>query len=483
LRGTAMKLGSLPRPAYGVRIPEVVAPIIVDAARRLNMYVTLMLSFNRETAPRKYIESADERYYYFGHTGTPIEDFIRMSREASKGLEIVEVEADHVSIMGSVERAIMRISGVNIGYIPLTDQELTESLNYIEEEFREALSAGGVDSVTIDTCELIDLSVDALSDKDVVDLFESKFGRDQVDDLKKRYLDKVFRFVSKDSYVELKFRYADIARLALKFWKSIEYAYRLASRAKELFGNDIGIEIALDETPAETAPKELFFYINELFQRGIRFEFIAPNVGFKKREDYRGDLRELYNKIRILHTIASNNGVYLSIHSGSGSHPYSDKGAGVWKTVGMATDGLVKYKMSGVLIQLLLEVMSKFPSGSAVRRVYEEIYDAVVDRLKKDLAAGKGLASDALRKLLEDYEERGSRYDVRADVFRYYFFVFQSVRDSKGFRYLRSRVVELFEEDRDLRERYRREAMNLVERQAEALGYIDSVIRYRRVIS
>jgi len=251
-------------------------------------------------------------------------------------------------------------------------------------------------------------------------------------------------------------------------------------RAKELFGEDVSIEIALDESPSETQLKELFFYINELLYKGLRFEFIAPNIGFRKREDYRGDLQELYNRVRKLHTIASNNGVYLSIHSGSGAHPYSDKGVGVWNTIGRATDGLVKYKMSGVLIQLLLEVMSRFPKGSTVRRVYEEIYDAVLDHLKKDISRGRGLASETLRKMIEDYEKHSNKYDVRADVFRHYFFVFQCIRDDSGVRYLRNRIIELFNEDKELRERYREEVANLITREAEALGYINSVIRYRK---
>jgi len=138
-----MNLGSIPRPAYGIRIPEIVAPIIIDTAKRLNMYVTLMLSFNRETALSRYIESFDEKYYYLGHTGISIERFIKMSREISNDLGIVDIEADHVGIMGSVERAIMRISGVSIGYRPLTDYEINESLSYIDEEFKEALKAGG----------------------------------------------------------------------------------------------------------------------------------------------------------------------------------------------------------------------------------------------------------------------------------------------------------------------------------------------------
>ncbi len=474
-----MRLGPVPRPAYGVRIPEIVIPVVIDMAKKLNMYTTLMLSFNRETAPRRYIESSDEKHYYLGHTGTSIETFIKTARDFSRDLGIVDIEADHVSIMGSIERAIMRISGVPISYKPLTDSEIQDSLNYIEEEFAEALSAGGVDSVTIDTCELIDLSIDNLGERDVVNIFESIMDKDYVNDLKRRYIDKVYRFISKDTYIEMKFRYQDIARLALKYKKSIEYAYRIGLRAKELFGSDIGIEIALDETPSETQPKDLFFYINELLYIGLKPEFIAPNIGFRKREDYRGDLQELYNKVRILHTIASNNGIYLSIHSGSGAHPYSDKGTGVWNTIGRATDGLVKYKMSGVLIQLLFEVMSRFPKGSTVRKVYEEIYDSILDHLKKDIAKGGGLASETLKKFIEDYEA-GIKYNVRADIFRHYFFVFQCIRNSNNIRYLRNRIIELFNEERELRERYREEVANLITREAEALGYINSVIRYKK---
>lgn len=475
-----MRLGPIPRPAFGVRIPEILAPLLVGFARNLNMYITLMLSFNRETAPREYIESMDEKLFYFGHTGTSIEEFITKSRECSKGLNIVDVEADHVSIMGSIERALMRIAGVPLEYTPLSDSEIVESLRYVEKEFEEALKAGGVDSVTIDTSELIDFRIDKLGTKEIESIFESSFGEEYLKELKTRYLGKIFRFASKGLVIELKFSYIDLIKLALKYSKSIKYALKLGFRAMEIFGNDVSIEIALDETPNITSPKELFFYLNELRYGGLKPDFVAPNVGFAKREDYTGDLKELYDRISVLHTIASSMGTYISLHSGSGSNPYSDKGVGVWYVVRKATNGLVKYKMSGVLILLLLEVMSRFPPGSKVRKTYEEIYDSVLERLEEDLKSGRGLASEALRSMLERYRE-GERYDARADVFRNYFFVFQSIRDSKGFRYLRETIIELFNEDDKLRERYSNELYNLVLREANALNYVNSVIRYKIV--
>ncbi len=480
-------LGLLPHPAIGVRLPDIVIPPILKAFKDYNVAGGFMLSYNRETAPEDVIRSTDPKMVLYGHTGTSIREYITRARYyADLYNTYIEIEADHVSLMASPERAIKRIAGAAFES-GLTDEEIENSMKYIEKELKEASNVGGIDFVTIDTCELIDLRVDKLSSEDVLKEYEERIDRDIRKSLESRYLNRTFKFIGRDYVVYIKYRLETIARLALKYLSSIEYAVKLSKFVKEVLGKNVGIEVSLDEVPQITKPEEMLFYINELVVRGLEPDYIAPNIGFKKREDYVGNLDELKSVIRPLYTIAKSYGVLLSLHSGSGTHPYSDKGIGVWEAIREATGGLVKYKMSGVYIQLLLEVMSRAPQGSRARKLYEEIYDTVYEYLKNVVSKKLPLYTPELEKMIRDYENKCSRdptytRNPRADFFRHYFFVFQCIRDSRGIRYLRERVLELFEEDEDLRKMYMREAYELTRRLILKLGFENNIIRYRKFI-
>ncbi|MEM1560729.1 MAG: tagaturonate epimerase family protein, partial [Ignisphaera sp.] len=371
-----MYLGKIPRPAFGIRIPEIVVPAILRSFKELNITGTLMLSFNRETAPQRFIASLDPKHFYLGHTGTSISEYITKAEEFSKEFSIpIEIEADHVSIMGSVERALKRIAGVAIEE-GLSTTEIDESLNYIEEEFKEVARAGGVDFVTIDTCELVDAKVEMLSNEELLYRYENQFESDYRRSLENRFL-RNFNFVSDDRILFIKFTKIDVAKLALKYSRSIEYIERILNIIKKYSEREFGLEVALDELPLKTGIKDVLFYSMELLHRGVNIDFLAPNIGFRKREDYTEDVNQLYEHVKNLHTVLSSLGIYISIHSGSGANPYSDKGSGVWEVIKMATGGFVKYKMSGVLIQLLLEILHQSAPGTKPRRIYDEIYDSV----------------------------------------------------------------------------------------------------------
>uniref|UniRef100_A0A7J2U4Z0 Tagaturonate/fructuronate epimerase n=1 Tax=Ignisphaera aggregans TaxID=334771 RepID=A0A7J2U4Z0_9CREN len=477
-----MYLGKLPRPAFGVRIPDIVIPPILKAFKSLGIAGTLMLSFNRETAPSSYINSTNPDLLYFGHTGTSIEEYITKGRRFGEAFgAVIEIEADHVSIMGSVERALKKIAGVPMTK-PISDDEIATSLSYIEEEFSEVKKSGGVDFVTIDTCELIDYSIDTLSDREVVEFYENNVEFDERREMEERYLEKTFTFISSDRQLTLRFSRPTLARLVLKYRKSLEYVKKVLDIVMKYNDKPFGIEIAFDETPKVSPPNEVFFYVYELKRMGIEPDFLAPNIGFRKREDYNGDLRELYENLRNIHTILYSNNVLISIHSGSGHNPYSDKGFGVWSVVGEALRGMVKYKMSGVLIQLLLETMSRFPKGSATRRLYEEIYYDVIEHLRKVVSLKLALYSPELENLLKTYEKCVTCCsDPRTDIFRHYFYVFQVLRDEKGKRYLRERLVEHYMENRDLQKVYEGEVYLLIERLAKAMRYRNNVFRYRNI--
>ncbi len=478
-----MYLGKMPRPAFGIRIPEIVAPAILKSFKELNIAGTLMLSFNRETAPQKFIYSLDPKHFYLGHTGTSISEYITKANEFSKEFAVlIEIEADHVSIMGSVERALKRIAGVAIEE-SLGSNEINESLSYIEEEFREVSRVGSVDFVTIDTCELVDPKIEKLSDREILYRYENEIEPEYRKILESRFL-RSFNFVSDDRLLYIKFTKLDVAKLALKYSKSIEYIEKILNIVRRYNEKEFGLEIALDELPLKTGIKDALFYTMELMHRGLNIDFLAPNIGFRKREDYTEDTTTLYEHVKNLHTALSSLGVYISIHSGSGAHPYSDKGKGVWETIRRATDGFVKYKMSGVLIQLLLEILYQSESETKPRRIYDEIYDAVLEHIYFVVKSRGSIYSHELEKLLNAYEESVARdpsyrRNPRADIFRHYFYLFQAIRDATGFRKLREELIDLLNTNIDIRKRYEAEVQSFIERFSKALGFINNINRYK----
>ncbi len=476
-------LGAVPHLAVGIRLPDIVAPPVIKAFKLGDMVGTLMLSYHRETAPTDVIKSGE--HILLGHTGTSISEYVgKATKYADELNALIQVEADHVSLMSSPERAIKRITGGGFEY-GLSEEEIRKSLNYIEREFKEVKEAGGVDFVTIDTCELIDLSVDAKSKEDLMAMYEERVEEDDRRALKREYVGRTFRFfLGSGRAIEVRYREEDVVRLALKFLKSVKYVKVVRDiAAKYLEDKPFGVEIALDEVPQPTRPEELLFYLRELKRVGVDVDFIAPNVGFKKREDFDGNLAELAARVEVLDTIAKANGALLSFHSGSGAHPYSDKGLGTWAVIREVTGGSLKYKVSGVFIQLLLEIMASFPTGSKPRQLYEEIYDKVIEVVKQHVESRAGLYSPHLERMLRDYEaatmkDPSKKYDPRADVFRHYFFVFQAVMDSKGRRYLREEVLNLYESHDDFRRKYEKEATALALRIAWKLGLTGNYLKY-----
>jgi len=475
-------LGPIPHPAIGIRLPDIVIPPVLRAFRMRGVVGTLMLSYNRETAPSKVI--SEGKHVLLGHTGTSIKEYIgKASHYADEFGVLIEVEADHISLMSSPERAIKRITHGGFEY-GLSDEEIKNSLTYIEDELKEIKEAGGIDFVTIDTCELVDLGVDKIDEKDLLVRYENEIEESTRRELERRYLNRKFRFfLSNGKVFEIKFKLEDIARLSIKYLRSIEYVLKIYDIVRKYNEKEFGVEIAFDELPQVTKPMELFFYMNELSNRGLTIDFIAPNVGFMKRENYGGELGELAQRVDVLSAITKSFGALLSFHSGSGSHPYSDKGVGVWETIRDASNGMIKYKVSGVYIQLLLEVMSRFPKGSKVRTLYEEIFDKVFEMVKNYVKSKKELYSQQLESMVNDYEVLISKSpekmrDPRVDFFRHYFFLFQAITDEKGKRYLRDKVLEVYNEVDDLRSIYEREAIELTLRIIDKLGFRENYLRF-----
>ena len=476
-------LGPIAHPAIGIRIPEILLTGILRAYKKRNVAGGLMLSFGRETAPEWVIEAPPGRYEITrGHTGTSIRKYMTMAAEAAvkEGL-IVEIEADHLTVAPSAAEAVKRISGVKTEY-RMSEKELEDSLNYIKAEIDEAVSTSHVNFYTIDTCFLIDYSIDELPVGELESRFSTEF-EDEAKDLLKRYIDREFVYIGEHGIpYRFTFTVNEVMRLALKYRESLKATKIICDYIKSKMSKPYGIEIAFDETPSLTKCKDMLFYLRELWEMGIKPDFIAPNIGFEKRKDYTGDLKALEKRVDKLAAVARAFGALLSIHSGSGSSPYSGKGIGTYEALLRATGGKIKYKISGVYVELLFELLASYPKGSRERELYEQIFDEVYEFLKKEVEEEGVLASPELKLQLERYEEEvknGIREekDSRADFFRYYSFVALNLRDSNGKRYLREAIVELYEKRQEFKERYDKEVEALTLRLIDGLKFENNIAK------
>ena len=463
--------GPIHHPAFGVRIPEVLLEGIFRALKQSFTAAGVMLSYHRETAPEYVINAPPGTYEITrGHTGTSIKSYILQSAEAARKHNVlIEIEADHLAAVTTTIEAVKRISGA--GKPLATAARFEEALKYVEDEVREAASTGSINFFTLDACDYIDYSADSLDSREVESLFEQLY--EDHSEVLKRYTTHPYRFISEDGRViELKLQREDVARVAVKLRRTIDVIEAMHRLVRRYVSWPYGIEIAFDETPHLTRPEELLFLLTELRLRGIYPDFVAPNVGFEKRADYTGDLGELESRVSTLAAIARSFGALLSFHSGSGSSPWSGKGPGVYEALLRATGGKLKYKVSGAFIELILHILSRQPSGPA-RRLYEELYQSVIDYLADQVKGRKELYSEALARQLDEYLRRasaGEKYPVEAEVFRHYSFLAFNLREN-GRRVFRERLVELYSEDEELKRTIDREVAALASRIIDGLRF------------
>ena len=113
---------------------------------------------------------------------------------------------------------------------------------------------------------------------------------------------------------------------------------------KKTFTTDAGRrffkELSIDELPGETTPQTLAVCLALAEAMGMRFDFVAPNIGFQKNIPY-ADNAGLKKKIGVLFDVARKFGVSIGFHSGSG------KSAENYRTIGAETLGCFEVKTSG----------------------------------------------------------------------------------------------------------------------------------------
>lgn len=472
---TPRYLGPEPHPAIGVRIPEIFLGGILSAYKMRRTAGGLMLSCSRETAPQYVINALPGEYSpTLGHTGSSIRDYILKSSEmARKDHALVEIEADHL-IVGSDLHAVQRILG-DTNEIEMTDEQISTSLSFVFDAIDEAVSTGSINSFTVDTTDLVDLNVGECSKAELNARFQTEIdnGRALLEEYSR---DFSFSWID-GSLHRAKFSQDAIMRMALQFKRSLDVSSRIYSFIrKKMVDKPFGFELTFDELPKPTGT-ELAYFLREWRKLGAHVDFVAPNIGFKKRTDFNGDLQRLKEELSSLAAVAHGFGALLSIHSGSGTSPYSGKGRGVYEATVEATYGRVKYKVSGIYFELIMDLLARSRSAR-YRKLFGRIFGDVLGFWEDQVDKNTPLADTTLRKMLLSYKAKRKaghiELDCRSNFFRHYSFISLNLRDGAGNRYLKDELLESYGRDARWRNLVDKEVKKLTLRLIDGINYANN---------
>ncbi|MHA1310199.1 MAG: tagaturonate epimerase family protein [Candidatus Helarchaeota archaeon] len=471
-------LGVIHHPAIGIRIPEIFLEGILTSYKKNNVAGGLMLSFGRETAPEGVINAPPGKYEITrGHTGTSIKKYQTLAALKSEEKNvIVEIEADHLIIIGSSNKAVQRIAGVHLNQ-EISEEELNKSIEYNMMCIDEAIETGYVNVYTVDSSDLFNLQVESMSEKELSEQFETKCSNKMIID---DYVNKEFFFKSiSGDELYLIYNENDVMKLELKFRKSLQVNKIIFDYIKKHMKRPFGFEISLDETIELTQENELHFYLEEWKKLGGEVGFIAPNIGFKKRQDYMGNISDLRRRVEWLSTIAKKYNTILSIHSGSGTTPYSGKGPHTYDVLLKGTDNSLKYKISGVYYELLLELLEKQPEKSRAKNLFNQIFNEVLKFLDDQIDQNTNFATDLLKTQIDNYykdrNKTGEHYQVRADFFRFNSYLALNFRNKKGERYIRDALINLYLTDQKFKNLIDYEVEQLTTRLIVGLNFSNNI--------
>ena len=142
--------------------------------------------------------------------------------------------------------------------------------------------------------------------------------------------------------------------------------------------------------------------------------------------------------------------------------------------------GSVKYKISGVYFELLMELLAAQSAESEGRKIYDRIFDAVLQLTRDEVAQGGPLAQPLLIRQLEEYDRQIAhdpkmKRDPRADFFRFTSYLALNMRDENGKRYFREALVEFVQSDEAFRATHDHEVEALTLRLIDGLDFANNL--------
>jgi hypothetical protein len=246
-----------------------------------------------------------------------------------------------------------------------------------------------------------------------------------------------------------------------RFGDAVEAAVALYEHIASVKGSEeFDFEFSMDEGPSLSTPEEQEFVLESLTRRGVKVAFVAPNVGFEKRRDYRlpDGLEGLEERVRRLAEQAEDYGALLDFHSGS------DKSPATYQTISRACGGKLKLKVSGILQLILAEVMEDLAP-----EMLREWWEWTLETARQEERQG----SDVARQYLAELDERRRRESdaflpsARDAFFRDFSFAMVGAKDATGAFLHRSRFYPL---PPAIQDEYTRRVVSYVTQLAEDLG-------------
>ncbi|MDO8682807.1 MAG: tagaturonate epimerase family protein [Armatimonadota bacterium] len=414
-------LGATPRIGVGNRQSTMVWPGIYEALRKTKITAEIIQnSAYRELAPVSFILSppANEVTYLpghgslnIGHTGSSIE-----------GLWLTGVAT-------AIEHGFGQPYGADLDHIPVK----TAGPEGVARA-KALIDAGRhFTFFTLDTSALFNLDALKLTGAELDAAFAKAVPAEAQADLLKSYKDNPAN-VNAEYWLKSE---TEVKQMAAAYWVSIEAATELYRHIVSLKqGEPFDFEFSLDEGPEITEPVEQTFVLNELKKRGVSVQFIAPNVGFEKRVDYRkpDGLPGLTQRVRRMHEIAQAYGALLDFHSGS------DKAPLTYQTISRAAGGNVKLKVSGKLQLIFSEVAADLDPA-----FFNEWWDWTLGSAKAEANRGSEVAKTYIAKVEERRAAEGASFKKSPKDLFFTDFSFGMVgaKDEKGQFMFRDRFYKM----------------------------------------
>jgi len=213
--------------------------------------------------------------------------------------------------------------------------------------FREGYTSGfGADGDHLKTADDVEYALSlgfTMITLDCSEHIKNNVTADNAPPVSKQYEEK---YLNKEFTVEggitLAFNEAELRQCAAIYTDAITFAADMYRRFLASGRYDADFEISIDETDSVTTPLQHFFVASELLDAGVLYATIAPRFcgEFQKGIDYKGDIGQFNNEIKIHAAITRHFGYKLSIHSGS------DKFS-VFPCIGRETRGMFHVKTAG----------------------------------------------------------------------------------------------------------------------------------------
>ena len=476
-------LESTPRLGLGVRMLFTL-PFLLKALDQVKVVSDFQLSAGREFSLTKVVESAPGAYpEWLGHTGLDASALYgTIAKECFKfGFPHYGTEIDHLIVTDKPEEAISRIrrpsanQSFRTGVGSVSEESVRGSIEYNRQVMDEATGTGFVRGMTIDTSALLRGEFDDMA-KWTGQILREEFEKQLSEEDRRALMDRyhpgqpfLLKAGDDDGMLQLTFSEGDVMRLALKFKPGLLVNKELFNHMSSAMGGKaFAFEPSLDETSELTTSKELFFYLSESRQMGMPANLVAPNVGFRKREDYEGDLSDLYRRVHELSIVASNFGAILDFHSGS------DKSPQVYRTISEACHSKLKLKMSGVYQLLYFETLASFPHGTKERELFEQIWHYTLRYAEQKAREGDAMAKRQVEQIRQRMTKAGkdrTRHypSPEDDFFRYYSFIAVAAKRKNGRYIFRNSLYKLAQTKR-VSEKYGPKVIRLTRTVVKALG-------------